>query len=180
MEEYMASGSWTSEVIDLGDNYKSYMSLNPVISIPDGFDSPAKTNVLIADSPDGIQFSDFRAADSGIAVQRYIRFRIELSPGVLITGNTDIDSVTFKDEGLSDLNLHDIGLKTTNGIMKRILDIDTVSEHDSGVNAIGVSAFLNESTIILKRIVGISAVESSNQPEEISSSGSSYFIKGDY
>jgi hypothetical protein len=76
---FAKSGSWESDVIDLGDNFKALVELSNVIDTLEG----AKVKILTATSNDGIDFQEFRPVglDNSIAStsKRYVKVRIELT-----------------------------------------------------------------------------------------------------
>ncbi|WP_067923542.1 hypothetical protein [Alicyclobacillus shizuokensis] len=90
---YAASGSWESDVIDLGDNFKSLDTINVTNTLPTGTSISIETST----STDGINFSPYTPLNSDGTIAspsgRYIKIKVDMSGGYQFVSNLKNDFV---------------------------------------------------------------------------------------
>jgi hypothetical protein len=162
MPYYFDQGTYETPVIDMGDNFTSYIDLRKTINVPTG------TNVTFytATSDDGINFSAYQPLnpDGTIASPqgRYIKIKIELKPHKeqvslqTTVNNYDLNKVIMNNE--------EYKLKGKMDLLKRILNVDTIDSFDNS-KVVQLSDSENSLTLknvqtILKRIPNIDTVDS--------------------
>jgi hypothetical protein len=91
---YSPSGSYESPVLDLGDNYKSFVNLNQIINVPTGTSLVFSTST----STDGVNFSAYQSVNSDGTIAspagRYIKVKVDLTGGVTTQNRTLNDFAT--------------------------------------------------------------------------------------
>jgi hypothetical protein len=93
---FAKSGSWESGIIDMGDNFKSFVELSNII------DKPEETSikVLTSTSMDGVTFEEFRevlGSEVASSIGRYVKVRVELTAKETILPEREIMSFTAEE-----------------------------------------------------------------------------------